>query len=339
MKDKKNKYQTIIFFIIMFLTFYAIFRKKDLQEIGNSVTQMTLHSVIIAMGLSILFVCTEGIIIWYLLLAMGNRNSIWRCIQYSFIGFFYSGITPSATGGQPVQLYYMKCDGNKASDSFAILMTVALAYKMVLVIIGLCLFLLWYQSLKRFMKEYIIFFFLGIFLNLVVILIIVFAMTFPNKLIKNVYFFEKGMIRLGIWNVNIERKEKIQRFVVDYCQTVDFIVGHKSKLVSVFILTMIQRSSMFLLTYIVYRGFHLSGTNMFEIMALQAAIYIAVDMLPVPGAQGITELVYQTVYFNIFPDVYLVSSMLVIRGISFYFLLFVSGIVTGCIGLKRVNTT
>lgn len=33
--------------------------------------------------------------------------------QYSFIGFFYSGITPSATGGQPVQLYYMSKDGEQ----------------------------------------------------------------------------------------------------------------------------------------------------------------------------------------------------------------------------------
>ena len=65
--------------------------------------------------------------IWYLLTSMRKKTdsqttvlcvvgkekvcSLWRCIQYSFIGFFYSGITPSATGGQPVQLYYMNKDG------------------------------------------------------------------------------------------------------------------------------------------------------------------------------------------------------------------------------------
>lgn len=78
--------------------------------------------------------------IWYLLQAMkANRrkegSSLIRCIQYSFIGFFYSGITPSATGGQPVQLYYMSKDGNRGSDSTVVLMTVAVVYKFVLVIL------------------------------------------------------------------------------------------------------------------------------------------------------------------------------------------------------------
>ena len=54
-----------------------------------------------------------------------KASTLPRCIQYSFIGFFYSGITPSATGGQPVQLYYMNKDGNRGSDSTVVLMTVA----------------------------------------------------------------------------------------------------------------------------------------------------------------------------------------------------------------------
>lgn len=100
----------------------------------------------------VIFVCAEGSMIWYLLTSMRKKTdsqttvlcvvgkekvcSLWRCIQYSFIGFFYSGITPSATGGQPVQLYYMNKDGNKGSDSTIVLMTVAVIYKFVLVVLG-----------------------------------------------------------------------------------------------------------------------------------------------------------------------------------------------------------
>ena len=39
-----------------------------------------------------------------------------------------------------------------------------------------------------------------------------------------------------------------------------------------------------------------SGSSLFHILAVQAAVYIAVDMLPVPGAQGITELMYAAVF-------------------------------------------
>lgn len=49
---------------------------------------------------------------------------------------FYSGITPSATGGQPMQLYEMKKDGNSVSSSTVVLMVTAVCYKLVLVCIG-----------------------------------------------------------------------------------------------------------------------------------------------------------------------------------------------------------
>lgn len=326
MNDKKKKYQIIFFVAIMLMTFYVIFRKQNLSELLNSINSMALESIIIAMILGILYVCFEGIIIWYLLSAMGNKSNVWHCIQYSFIGFFYSGITPSATGGQPMQLYYMNSDGNKVSDSSVILMIVAITYKLVLVFIGLSLLISWYQPLKSFMKQYIMFFFAGIVLNMLVILALVCTMIFPNILLKMSFFFEKMLICLGIWRETNVRKEKVQYFISNYRHTVEFIVNHKSKLAVVFMLTLIQRISMLLITYIVYCGCHLSESNIFKILALQAAIYIAVEMLPVPGAQGITELVYQNVFSNIFPQVYLVSSMLVIRGINFYFLLIISSI-------------
>lgn len=335
MNDRKNKYQIVLFASVMLLTFYAVFQKKDLFGIWNAIIRMELGNFIIAISLGLFFVSAEGITIWYLLVSLGNKCSIWRCIKYSFIGFFYSGITPSATGGQPVQLYYMKRDGYKTSDSSVILMTVALAYKLVLVLIGVCLFFLWYRHLKYFMKDYIILYFVGLFLNYIVVLAIFVAMRFPNILIRIAYAFEKGMIRMRIWNVDSERKERIQYFVQSYDHTVKFMVEYKRKLLVLFIMTMLQRCSLFLLTYIVYRGFHLSGSSMFSIMSLQAAVCISVDMLPVPGAQGITELVYQTVFVNIFTKTYLFPSMLIIRGINFYFLLFVCGVVTGLTILKN----
>ena len=75
---------------------------------------------------------------------------------------------------------------------------------------------------------------------------------------------------------------------------------------------------------IIYLGFGLKGSDAADVILLQAAVYIAVDMLPLPGAQGITELMYQAVFARVFTPVYLIPSMLVSRGINFYFLLVVS---------------
>ena len=74
----------------------------------------------------------------------------------------------------------------------------------------------------------------------------------------------------------------------------------------------------------VYLGFGMHGADALTVILLQASVYIAVDMLPLPGAQGITELMYQAVFAKVFTQAYLIPSMMVSRGLNFYFLLIVS---------------
>ena len=125
-----------------------------------------------------------------------------------------------------------------------------------------------------------------------------------------------------------ERIEKLSGFAEKYRETVQFFAGHKGKIVAVTLFTVLQRCSVFFLTYLVYLGFHLKGTDALTVMMLQASVYIAVDMLPLPGAQGITELMYKSIFAGVFPGTFLTASMCVSRGINFYFLLITSAILT-----------
>ena len=83
-----------------------------------------------------------------------------------------------------------------------------------------------------------------------------------------------------------------------------------------------------MLTSFIYQGFGLSGHGTLLIMALQASVYISVDMLPLPGSQGISELVYASVFASVFTETYLASSMCVTRGLSFYFLLILGSVIS-----------
>ena len=138
-----------IFAVIMGLTFRSVFRGQDIAEIVGAIRQMSGVYLAASAFLAVFFVAGEGCMIWYLLRGIGERTTLPRCVSYSFIGFFFSGITPSATGGQPMQLYYMKRDGNSLSAASVVLMTVAVIYKLVLVLIGIGLLLFWGAPLRR----------------------------------------------------------------------------------------------------------------------------------------------------------------------------------------------
>lgn len=330
MSAKKRTLQMVLFLVIMLMTFYALFSGRNLSEIAHAVAEMSPLYLVPAVGLAVFFVCAEGYMIWYLLRSMkahksgGKGSSLLRCIQYSFIGFFYSGITPSASGGQPVQLYYMNKDGNRGSDSTVVLMTVAVAYKFVLVVMGLGILLFWFRPLTNELGKYFPLYLLGLSLNVILVIVILGVMLFPQVMLKTALVFEGLLIRMKIWKPSDQREEKIRAFIDSYQNAVTWLKAHKGKLAFVLFVTFLQRCSVFVLTYMVYLGFGLEGTSAMRVILLQAAVYIAVDMLPLPGAQGITELMYQAVFTHVFTGIYLIPSMLVSRGINFYFLLVVS---------------
>ena len=93
-----------------------------------------------------------------------------------------------------------------------------------------------------------------------------------------------------------KRPEKIHEFIGSYQNAVSWLRTHKGKLLFIVLVTFLQRCSVFLLTYMVYLGFGLHGTGMMKVILLQAAVYIAVDMLSlihiliVDGAVGMVEM-------------------------------------------------
>lgn len=323
--NKKKVHELIvnvgIFGAVMALTFRSVFRGQDLAEIAGAVGQMSGAYLSAAVSLAVFFVAGEGCMIWYLLRGIGERTTLPRCVSYSFIGFFFSGITPSATGGQPMQLYYMKRDGNSLSAASVVLMTVAVIYKLVLVLTGIGILLLWGAPLKRYLQAYYGLYFLGLFLNVILVAVLLMVM-FSQRTIRTCFYrIENIMVRIHLWRQSEARREKMEQFLSGYQQTVAFLRTHKRLIAMTIAGTFLQRFSVFVMTYVVYRGLGLSGVAMLDVVLVQAAVYIAVDMLPIPGAQGITEAMYHSVFRDIFVGKYLVVSVCITRGVSFYLML------------------
>lgn len=100
-KDNRKNWIVHIcaFAAVMVLTFWSGLRNQDFAGMIDSIRKLSVPSAAAAVFLSVAFVAGEGCMIWYLLKGIGEKTSLRLCISYSFIGFFFSGITPSATGG------------------------------------------------------------------------------------------------------------------------------------------------------------------------------------------------------------------------------------------------
>lgn len=100
----------LLFVGLIAITFYFLLRGQNSRELWQAVRGARVSFIAIAIGCMCVFLLCEGIATWQCLRLFGCRNKLSRNIFYALVGFFFSSVTPSASGGQPMQLYYMHRD-------------------------------------------------------------------------------------------------------------------------------------------------------------------------------------------------------------------------------------
>ena len=318
-----------IFLIVLFvLTGLAIFQDQDPAQVLHYLQSADPVYIIPAVVCVVLFILGESVVIKQLLHSLGTRISFTHCSLYSFIGFFYSCITPSASGGQPMQVIAMRKDKIPVAVSTVVLVIIAITYKLVLVMVGLAVLLIRPQEIMYYLEPVEGFMHLGLFLNVIVITGLILLVFHPGALRRiaenTIHFLHK--IRPFRHPERI--MDKLEQMAAQYDGTAQFYRSRPGIIISVFLITVVQRLLLFLVTWFAYRAFGLEGDRLVTIVTLQAMISVAVDMLPLPGGMGISENLFLTIFEPLFGAALVLPGMMICRGISFYTQLLISAVMT-----------
>lgn len=327
-KYRKAVVNTLFIGVLLGLTLYFLLRDQEIPQILAAMERARPGWLAVGLICVLIFVCSESVIINYLMRSLKYKAPLLRCIKYSFVGFFFSCVTPSATGGQPAQVFYMKKDGLDISVSSLVLMVVTVAYKAVLLILGGLAFITQPVFVCEHLGNVIYILIYGIVVNIAFIaflLMVIFKTSLARSCARTVVGW------LGRWGVlknPEESKKKVEQSLEKYHQAAMWLKGHKMALFHVLWMTMIQRMALFAVTWLVYRSFGLGDVGLWQIIALQTIISLSVDMLPLPGGIGASETSFMIMFEKIFGKSLVLPGMLLSRGISYYALVVISGAVT-----------
>lgn len=329
MESKKKKIGNALFLVVVFLlTIYSVFHGEDLQAVGKAIEGVNLWYIIPAGAAVIFFIWGESIIIHYMFGTLDIKTKKRTCFLYSCVGFFFSAITPSATGGQPAQIYYMHKNKIPIPVATLVLMIVTITYKLVLVIIGL--FVAFFQRgfVHRYLEGILPIFYLGVGLNVFCCIFMSFLVFWPNlaknMLVKGMHFLE----HIHLMKKKPERQEKLEASMEHYEAAAVYFMTHKKVIGNVMIITFAQRFALFFVTWFVYKAFGLSGTSIYDVVMLQAVVSVSVDMLPLPGGMGISENLFLIIFKGVFAGSLLLPGMVLSRGIAYYVQLLFSAVMT-----------
>lgn len=320
---KKTIRNFAVFVVLILLTLWVILKDQSITEIIDVFSNVKMQFVFIGILCMVIYLALEGINMRRTLKELGEKTSLKQCIKYSLIGFFFSSITPAASGGQPMQIYYMHKDNISVANSTLALLINLTSMQITTISLAIFSLIINYKFMNRVL---IILFCIGIFLNgsaLVLLLISILSRRISKALIE---FAVKILKFFKVKNL-YRKKKKFLKELRLYQDSAKYVKNNRKLMLKIFITTIIQFSIYYSIAYWTYRALGFSQINIFELTTMQSVLFATVSGIPSPGAVGVSEGAFIEIFRNVYPTNMIKSATLIHRGINFYLFVLISGIV------------
>lgn len=347
---KKTRY--LLFPLLLFLTLFVILRETGITQIGACLAACSARRLLPAIGCMLLFVlCEAANLKRCLQLSAPRRESRLICgsenadaetavkeeteaetvsfrkqaIPYALAGFFFSGITPFASGGQPMQLYAMHRDGiSTARGTISLAMELASfqAASVTLATAGLLYFHAFILEHSGLAAPLLL---LGFAANLALLSLLLLAIFLPVGILRITGAIATLMQKLRFAKA-AQFRAAADNWAADYQGCAACLRGKPREAALLFATSLLQLAAMHSIPYWVALSLGVHSVTFLQVTALQAVLFLVVSLIPLPGGTGASEGGFLLLYTAVFTGGALETAMLLSRFASFYLPLLVSGL-------------
>ncbi|MGL4373310.1 MAG: lysylphosphatidylglycerol synthase transmembrane domain-containing protein, partial [Turicibacter sp.] len=224
MNEKVKKLIGIMIFIgILSLTLYFIFKEQSLTSIIQALLAVNPWFIFLGFFMMILFIACDALKLSLVLKEFNFSISFLKTLGYAFVGFYFSSITPSASGGQPAQMYYMSKDDIHVSYSSLTLLITTIVYQVATILYGVTMFVLNYSFVIDQLYGVKLLLFISLCINslmIIAMLAIMFSKRFAKVL---VYIITIILYKLRLIKDLAATRDKIEIQLGEYTKGADYI--------------------------------------------------------------------------------------------------------------------
>lgn len=279
--------------------------KCDYKSILLAVRKADVRFIIPAVMCILSFLICESLNIRRVCRGLGHEGSMIQYIKYSAAGFFFSSITPSSTGGQPMQLYYMYRDGISLAHGSLALLTELLGFQIASISLAVFGIIYNYAYLNGLSSNIKLLLGTGMMISFIILLLLA-AVIFTPPVAA---FIEK----------------KLPRKMEDYKDGSAYIRKNPGILIKNTMTSVLQLTALYSITYFAYMALGLTGSSWLHIFSLQAVVSAGVSVVPIPGAAGAAEGGFKFIFASVFGGM-VMPGVVISRGISLYLGIAVTGL-------------
>lgn len=330
---KKYFILMLLFLTITYITIHSIIlhlKTFSFKELIKNFYNLNIFLVLLSFALVIIFLLLESICIKKILKIFNVKISTLNSIAYSSTDIYFSAITPSATGGQPMCVYFMIKDKLNPSLSCVTLLLYTISYTSSLTILGIIAFIINPNIFFCFSNKAQIIIIIGSIIQLIFVIFIYLLLNI-KKFSKNITFFIfKILLKLKLIKKQKENATYLTNLLNHYNKCNEFIKNNKSFIASLFSITLLQRICQLIIPSILFLGYKYSFKQFINIFCIQILISIAVYCIPIPGGIFATDLLLINGLSCFLSTKYASYLELTSRFVQFYFLIIICGLITFC---------
>lgn len=331
MRAKKSSIKNIInisFIAILTIGILVYTLKVDgIENIVEVIKNVNIYWMIAGLVCMIVYWLIESLNLYIISKTMYKDQKFIDSFRVSMIGQLFNSITPFSSGGQPMQAVNLVKEGKRISDSANILLIKFIVYQSTLVIYTLIIILFKFSYFKGLVSNFANLALIGFLVNFAVIIFLVLIGINKNIVLNVSKAFFKFMAKIKILRNPDERINKFEKSVDNFHSNFKMMKKEKKAITQTVILSIIQHTVFFAVTYMVYRAFSLSGTSFIKIISAQAFLSMVMAFIPIPGAGIAAEGGFHIMFRSFFTPQTINMGILFWRLYTFYLPIIVGGIV------------
>lgn len=330
MKNSMRSYILNFLVILGFTVFVLWFALKDNYEsVIKLIAGMKWYWLLIILCWGLAYAWVIGMIITVFARRYKKKYTYLQGFQNALVGIFFSGITPSATGGQFAQAYIFKKQGIKFSDGASILWADFIIYQTTMMIYVTILFILRSTHYMSIIGPWFYAILLGYVVNLCVIAVLWTMALFPKLYIRMSQTLVRILAKIHI----VKNKEKTLASwtlqVEGFTTEIKKMHHEKKMIIKTVLLNVLRMTIQFTLPFVIANamGIHLGFDKLVDCLALASFVLMANAFFPVPGASGGTELVFANLYLYLVGSIAFANGIMILwRFSTYHIVLFVGAI-------------
>lgn len=325
---KKKLINYIVLLSLVGITVWMIASSSDIYRLPGLLTKTNKGYLLLAFLCMIGYWVFDALIITNISKMLNIKNNIIQSLKFTMIGQYYSLITPFSSGGQPAQVYSMVNDSIPIGKATSILIEKFIIYQIIVTLYSIIMFILRLSFVYTRIKTALPFMVIGIMLNFIGLITILILFLNPGLLKKITMLILQFLNKIKIIKDIDKYKLKAESHLIEYEQSIIKIRENKGMTVRASIMTIIQLTLYFSITYFIYLSLGLGKATYVDIISIQSLLYMTVSFIPTPGTVGASEGGFYVLFKVFFGANLLVYAMLLWRIISYYLSLSICGIVT-----------